>query len=171
LLWLLSLRHKGYAILLVHHASKSGDQRGASRLEDLLDTTIKLSPAADPSEAGASLDLEFTKTRGVIPQPAYLTLHLVEGEDGFLEWDFGQAQKLAPQDHTLRAIYNGPAGDGSVPFEKQKDLMKATGLRPPAISKHLGYLRRDEFVDKGSLTVTDAGKVRLAEVFPGESFE
>ncbi|HVW56726.1 MAG TPA: AAA family ATPase [Rhizobiaceae bacterium] len=47
LLWLLTLRHKGYAILLVHHASKSGDQRGASRLEDLLDTTIKLLPAAE----------------------------------------------------------------------------------------------------------------------------
>ncbi|MCR4269155.1 AAA family ATPase [Nitratireductor sp. ZSWI3] len=171
LLWLLSLRHKGYAILLVHHASKSGDQRGASRLEDLLDTTIKLSPAAEPSDAGASLDLEFTKTRGVIPQPAHLTLHLVEGEDGVLEWDFGQAQKVTPQDHTLRAIYNGPEGDGSVPFEKQKDLMKATGLRPPAISKHLAFLRRDELVEKTSLAVTDAGKERLAALFPGETFE
>ncbi|HVW56727.1 MAG TPA: ArsR family transcriptional regulator [Rhizobiaceae bacterium] len=78
---------------------------------------------------------------------------------------------MTPQDHTLRAIYNGPEGDGSEPFEKQKDLMKATGLRPPAISKHLAYLRRDELVDKGSLTVTDAGKARLADVFPGESFE
>ncbi|MBZ0164550.1 MAG: AAA family ATPase [Notoacmeibacter sp.] len=171
LLWLLSLRHKGYAILLVHHASKSGDQRGASRLEDLLDTTIKLSPAAEPSDAGASLELEFTKTRGVIPQPAHLTLHLVEDDDDVLEWDFGQAHKMAPQDHTLRAIYNGSEGDGSVPFEKQKDLTKATGLRPPAISKHLAYLRRDELVDKGSLTVTDGGKARLANLFPGETFE
>lgn len=169
--WLLTLRHKGYAILLVHHASKSGDQRGASRLEDLLDTTIRLSPAAEPSDAGASLELEFTKTRGVIPQPAHLTLHLVEGEDGFLEWDFGQAQKMTPQDHTLRAIYNGPASNGSMPFEKQKDLMKATGLRPPAISKHLAGLRRDELVEKSSLTVTDAGKERLSDLFPDENFE
>jgi AAA domain len=37
--WLLALRHKGYAILLIHHAGKGGDQRGASRLEDFLDTT------------------------------------------------------------------------------------------------------------------------------------
>lgn len=171
LLWLLSLRHKGYAILLVHHASKSGDQRGASRLEDLLDTTIKLSPAAEPSDAGASLELEFTKTRGVIPQPAHLTMRLVEDDGGVLEWDFGQAQKTTPQDHTLRAIYNGPAGDGSVPFDKQKDLVKATGLRPPAISKHLAYLRRDDLVAKESLTVTAGGKVRLANLFPGETFE
>lgn len=71
----------------------------------------------------------------------------------------------------MRAIYNGPAGDGSVPFDKQKDLMKATGLRPPAISKHLAYLRRDELLDKGSLTATDTGKVRLADLFPGETFE
>lgn len=37
--WLLALRHKGYAILLIHHAGKGGDQRGASRLEDFLDTS------------------------------------------------------------------------------------------------------------------------------------
>src|SRR5690606_230736 len=113
LLWLLSLRHKGYATLLVHHAGKLGDQRGASRLEDPVDTTIKLTPGTAPKGDGASLNLEFTKTRGVKPQPGYLKLDLVEGEDGVLEWAFGQAQKVTPQDRTLRAIYNGPEGDGS----------------------------------------------------------
>jgi Mn-dependent DtxR family transcriptional regulator len=100
-----------------------------------------------------------------------LTLHLVENQDGVLEWDFGQAQKLMPQDHTLRAIYNGPEGDGSVPFDKQKNLVDVLGVQPGTISKHLAYLRRDELVEKGSLTVTDAGKARLADLFPGASFE
>ncbi len=171
LLWLLSLRHKGYAILLVHHASKSGDQRGASRLEDLLDTTIRLSPPAEPSSAGASLVLEFTKTRGVMPEPERLAMQLVEGEDGVLKWDFGQAQRMTPQDHTLRAIYFGPKGDGSVLFELQKDLVETTGLQAPSISKHLRYLRRDELVERKSLVVTADGKARLSELFPGESFE
>ena len=42
LLWLVSLRHAGFAILMIHHAGKSGAQRGASRREDLLDTSIEL---------------------------------------------------------------------------------------------------------------------------------
>jgi putative DNA primase/helicase len=38
--FLLQLRHAGITFLLVHHANKTGDQRGASRREDLLDTSI-----------------------------------------------------------------------------------------------------------------------------------
>ena len=40
--WLVGIRHLGIAVLLVHHAGKSGTQRGASRREDLLDTSIAL---------------------------------------------------------------------------------------------------------------------------------
>ncbi|WEX08935.1 AAA family ATPase [Chelativorans sp. AA-79] len=173
LLWLLSLRHKGYAILVVHHASKSGDQRGASRLEDLLDTTIKLLPSSEPSGSGAAFDLEFTKTRGVSPEPDHLTLNLVMGGDGLLDWDYGEARKVGPQDTTLRSIYYGPHGDASAPFARQKDLAEALDLQPAAISKHMRYLRRDELVEVGkdAITVTEKGKVHLAALFPGESFE
>ena len=34
---LLGLRRRGVAVLLVHHAGKSGAQRGTSRREDVLD--------------------------------------------------------------------------------------------------------------------------------------
>jgi len=169
--WLVSLRHKGYATLLVHHAGKLGDQRGASRLEDPLDTTIKLTPASDPKSDGAAVNMEFTKTRNIKPNPSYLTLNLVEGEDGVLEWDFGEATKITPQDQTLRVLLNGPTGDGSASFAKQKDLVEATGLKAPAISKHLSYLRRNELVDKKALTITEKGKERLCTVFPDEDFE
>ena len=169
--WLVSLRHKGYATLLVHHAGKLGDQRGASRLEDPLDTTIKLTPAEAPKGDGAAVNMEFTKTRNIKPNPSYLTLNLVEGEDGVLEWDFGEVMKLTPQDQTLRVIFNGPAGDGSASFAKQKDLIEATGLKAPAISKHLSYLRRNKLVDKKGLKVTQTGIERLRDVFPDEEFD
>jgi putative DNA primase/helicase len=45
--WLLALRRMGKAVLLVHHAGKTGDQRGSSAKEDVLDCVIKLSHAAD----------------------------------------------------------------------------------------------------------------------------
>ena len=40
--WLLDLRRRGMAVLLVHHAGKSGDQRGTSAREDIMDTVISL---------------------------------------------------------------------------------------------------------------------------------
>ena len=41
--WGLSQRRKGRSVLFIHHAGKSGDQRGTSAREDVMDTVIKLS--------------------------------------------------------------------------------------------------------------------------------
>ena len=91
--WLLALRHKGYALLLVHHAGKGGDQRGASRLEDFLDTTIKLVPVSkdDAEDEGACFDWNFTKTRGNPVKPDRIRLRLKPQDDGTLTWKFGEA--------------------------------------------------------------------------------
>jgi hypothetical protein len=40
--WILRLRRRGIAVLLMHHSGKSGGQRGTSRREDVLDTVIGL---------------------------------------------------------------------------------------------------------------------------------
>ncbi|MFQ8738421.1 MAG: AAA family ATPase [Bilophila wadsworthia] len=40
--WLLDLRRRGITVLLIHHAGKSGDQRGTSAKEDIMDTVISL---------------------------------------------------------------------------------------------------------------------------------
>lgn len=40
--WLLNLRARGKSVLLIHHAGKSGLQRGSSKKEDILDTIITL---------------------------------------------------------------------------------------------------------------------------------
>jgi RimJ/RimL family protein N-acetyltransferase len=47
--WILSLRRRGITVLLLHHAGKSGAQRGTLRREDLLDVVIKLKHPADYS--------------------------------------------------------------------------------------------------------------------------
>lgn len=46
--WLNHLRQRGLCVIFLHHAGKSGMQRGHSRSEDLLDVSIKLS--RDPGE-------------------------------------------------------------------------------------------------------------------------
>lgn len=63
--WLLNLRRQGKSVLLVHHAGKSGDQRGTSAREDVLDTTIYLRrPANYEMEEGCRILVHLAKSRG-----------------------------------------------------------------------------------------------------------
>jgi len=64
--WLLKLRRRGLSVLIVHHAGKGGQQRGTSRREDVLDTSISLRRPVDysPTE-GARFEVHLEKARGV----------------------------------------------------------------------------------------------------------
>lgn len=63
--WLLGLRARGIAVLVVHHAGKSGAQRGTSKREDVLDTVISLKrPEGYTASDGAVFDVHFEKARG-----------------------------------------------------------------------------------------------------------
>src|ERR1700730_2222800 len=65
--WLLGLRRRGIAVLLVHHAGTNGRQRGTSRREDALDTVIALRRPEDYSpEQGARFEVHFEKLRNRI---------------------------------------------------------------------------------------------------------
>lgn len=64
--WASKLRGMGKTVLFIHHASKSGSQRGTSKKEDIMDTVIKLQrpPDYDPKE-GARFDIIFEKSRNI----------------------------------------------------------------------------------------------------------
>lgn len=85
--WLIKLRHRGLATVLVHHAGKGGQQRGTSGREDSLDTVISLTlPAGYDAQDGCHFELRFTKSRsvkGVAVAP--LDVRLLE-QDGRLTW-------------------------------------------------------------------------------------
>ena len=69
--WLLRLRRRGISVLIVHHAGKGGQQRGTSRREDVLDTSISLRRPEDyaPTE-GARFEVHIEKGRGIHGQDA-----------------------------------------------------------------------------------------------------
>jgi putative DNA primase/helicase len=64
--WLLQLRRRGVSVLIVHHAGKGGEQRGTSRREDVLDTSIALRRPSDylPGQ-GARFEVHIDKARGI----------------------------------------------------------------------------------------------------------
>ena len=77
--WLLAMRRRGVAVVLVHHAGKGGDQRGTSGREDILDSVIRLDRPHGASNDGAKFIVRFTKCRnayGADIEPFEATLNL-----------------------------------------------------------------------------------------------
>jgi putative DNA primase/helicase len=91
--WLLTLRRRGIAVLLVHHAGKNGEQRGNSKKEDLLDIVIQLKRAGDyDPKTGAAFTWAITKGRHLYGDDAAeldLTLTM---DDGVARWAFKEAE-------------------------------------------------------------------------------
>ncbi len=62
--WLIGLRQSGRSVLIVHHAGKSGQQRGTSRKEDSLDIVLALrKPESVSQSEGACFSVIFEKSR------------------------------------------------------------------------------------------------------------
>jgi putative DNA primase/helicase len=108
--WLLGLRRKGIAVLLVHHAGNNGRQRGTSRREDALDTVIALRRPEDYSpEQGARFEVHLEKLRNRVD-----TDGVIPFEASFLEGDwtlqdlrppiFKQAVELFQEGYTVREV-------------------------------------------------------------------
>lgn len=64
--WAIRQRAQGRTLLFVHHAGKSGGQRGTSKREDLLDVVINLQRPQDyRPEDGARFAVRFEKARSL----------------------------------------------------------------------------------------------------------
>lgn len=160
--WLLSLRHRGVAVILIHHAGKSGKQRGASRREDLLDTSIALELPDDEDSTphpGAHFVMKFVKNRHPKPKPDVLELRLTDNR-GQLYWQFNEPQKIDRATEILLSIWEHNP-------ETQKELGERVGLTKGAISQHCSTLRKAGYLAEGpALVLTPFGRERLIEVWP-----
>jgi putative DNA primase/helicase len=59
--WLLMLRKKGIAVVIIHHSGRSGQMRGTSRREDNVFWIISIDEIRKEEESGARFTTRFTK--------------------------------------------------------------------------------------------------------------
>lgn len=128
--WLLDLRKRGIAVLLVHHSGKRGGQRGISKREDILDTVINLEVAtankkkltkAEEAEKnysdipdeyaiyGGRCRLKFEKNRNLSSKDiSNFNIDLVDTPDGGIAWvdTYSIVKTLHEQGANYREIAN-----------------------------------------------------------------
>ncbi len=93
--WLLDLRRRGITVLLVHHAGKSGDQRGTSAKEDIMDTVISLRRPREYAMAeGARFEVHLTKARGIVGEDAKPFEASLVTEGQMLHWQVREIEDV-----------------------------------------------------------------------------
>jgi putative DNA primase/helicase len=156
---LLSLRFMGLAVLMVHHAGKSGDQRGISSREDNLDITIKLTrPAGYRPQDGASFEVEFTKARGVFGECAnsFNMRFINNGKNGLI-WTTDEPGSGSRE--TIIALL----GHGI----SQKDIPALLNCGKAWVSRVKAKAIREELLTKNG-AFTPKGKLEFGKVDIGE---
>ena len=172
--WMVLNRHLRRSILLIHHAGKSGDQRGASRREDMLDTVIKLEEVKDPLQrdpTSAQFKLVFTKSRQQRPQPFELDLKLIEQPDGTLGWGLNSDVPVHDQIKLLRAIHDlKPRTQSEMTMRIAEGEVPGLTVSKSSVNRHVQHLKAKDAIKKGDngLEVTTVGISTLAEFFPAD---
>ena len=112
--WMLNLRRQGKAVLVIHHSGRSGQPRGTSKREDLLDTVIALrTPHTYNPQEGLKAEVHFEKTRGFWGSEAEaFEIAMSTGKDGLPVWtcksvevsNLERASRLFEEGWDLKAI-------------------------------------------------------------------
>jgi len=102
--WALDLRRRGISVVFVHHAAKSGVQRGTSKREDVLDTIVRLEHPHDyRPDQGACFEVHYDKGRhlfGADARPFEATL----GATGWTFRDIEDANLSRVVDLTIEGL-------------------------------------------------------------------
>lgn len=105
--WLIKLRHRGITTVLVHHAGKSGQQRGTSGREDSLDTVIQLAkPTGVDAREGCHFELHFTKCRSATGEDVAPLDVRLQTMNGNLLWAY-QAVEVSTLDRARHLFTEG----------------------------------------------------------------
>ncbi len=107
--WALELRKKGKSVLFIHHAAKTGQQRGTSKREDILDCVITLKqPPGHCADQGAAFEVVFEKTRHFAGDDAApFQVRLTEEDDGLWLWEIAEPKTDSEVEKVAQALKEG----------------------------------------------------------------
>ena len=130
--WLLTLRRRGIAVVLVHHAGKGGQQRGTSKREDLLDVVIGLGRPQDydPTQ-GAVFVAEFTKARNLAGTDAESLELALGGDEDQATWTY-RTVEASTYDRVVALAKEGLS---------QSEIAAEFELNKSTVSRHLRKAR------------------------------
>lgn len=121
--WALDLRRRGKSVLFVHHAGKSGAQRGTSKREDILDTVVMLRHAEGyKSHEGASFDVIFDKARHFTGNDARGFHACLCKEDDKSRW---QLSELSDDDEIKNVVTKKQSGATIAKIAEETGLTKS----------------------------------------------
>jgi hypothetical protein len=133
--FLLQLKVQGVATILIHHAGKSGDFRGSSKLAATFETIIQLERISQGAEHGAAnFRVRWDKVRAGGPKRKVREVAARLVEDAFVEpaaskWDFETAEIEKLDELRERLV----AGD----FQNQKEIADHFNVSKPMARKYI----------------------------------
>ncbi len=136
--WALNMRSEGRSVLFVHHANKSGGQRGTSGREDVLDTVIALKkPKGSAPSEGANFEVHFEKNRGFSGPSAQAFNASMQVSDDRQTWKreslidstFNRCLALAKRGHS------------------QTEIVEKLGINKSNVSRHLKRAREQDLLE------------------------
>lgn len=159
--WMISLRHLGVSVVLVHHASKEGKQRGTSGREDAMDTIIRVEQHKEynHNEDNAWFTISFQKSRNLKPGASKrdFSLRIVDHPDGGLTWE--EDNEGTASDKKRQIMEEILLGD-----MKSKEIAAEFGISPGRVSQIKnecfgdGYLKYETEKGKRVLVLTEKGE-------------
>jgi putative DNA primase/helicase len=134
--WLLNLRLKGIAVLLIHHTGKNGNQRGSSAHEDLLDYSILLRPVMNHSDVNKTrFIVQHTKLRDHIPELKQDYDFVFWNENDMLKFDVNPVSaQLSPRETAILQLHE------KEPKLSLADIAKRLGISKSTVSRVLKKL-------------------------------
>jgi hypothetical protein len=160
--WLQKLRFLGVAVILVHHTSKGGDQRGTGARVDNLDCTIILSrPSGWNPLSGAQFEVSINKPRNIAPteKSAKFTLTVVQREDGKIVWTSREKplkEKAAKRKRQIVELLMNPRLN-------QKEIAEKIGVTPTYVTKWKKTCVRKGVMDNKRIP-TEKGEILLKKI-------
>lgn len=151
--WLLSQRWQGRTVILMHHSGKSGQQRGTSKREDVVDTIIKLKKQPEEcTDTESVFDLTFEKSRdfyGKAAEPMRLRFSVADDRATWLA-------------EPMRDVQADKVREMQKAGMKQKDIAREMQISTGRVSQIVKEIRERKAAE-GKVTSSPRRRARLRE--------